>query len=66
MTRDTVAWETPALTATSAMPILPVADLLTIVVPSLALRPEVPRVPLPWRYAAVQVAALSPWLVDSI
>jgi hypothetical protein len=38
MTRDTVAWETPALTATSAMPILPVADLLAMVVPSFALR----------------------------
>jgi hypothetical protein len=47
MTRDTVAWETPALTATSAMPILPVADLLTIVVPSLARRPEALRVLLP-------------------
>jgi hypothetical protein len=34
ITRDTVAWDTPALTATSAIPILPVADLLTMVVPS--------------------------------
>ena len=33
MTRETVACETPALTATSAMPILPVADLLTMVLP---------------------------------
>ncbi len=30
MTRETVACETPALRATSAMPILPVADFLTM------------------------------------
>ncbi len=30
MTRETVACETPAFTATSAMPILPVADFLTM------------------------------------
>jgi ABC-type proline/glycine betaine transport system permease subunit len=33
ITRETVACETPALTATSAMPILPVADLLTMGLP---------------------------------
>ena len=43
MTRETVACETPAFKATSAMPILPVADLLTMVlpfaVPVVAVRP---------------------------